>query len=256
MKEAGIVSARKCISDDIWEMSKNRLFDKYASSTTLPFLRRCIKVFEQTNRKKFFTDLKEFLFESELEDFCETAGTDVTVSTIHKSKGREYDEVYMLLAGNFALNNEQLRRYYVGMTRAKKNLFIYTDSSCFDRPGTPGQRLFDTQEYPLPDEVVLQLTHKDVVLSYFSSRKKEVLSLVGGDPLQYVDDYLLNPKSGNPVARLSSRMRENLRSWEDKGYRVSSATVRVVVAWKEKDADQNQPETAVLLPELTLVKTV
>ena len=77
------------IPDDIWEMSKSRLFDKYASSTTLPYLRRCLDVFEKTNRKKYYTDFKEFIYESELEDFCETAGADVTVSTIHKSKGSE-----------------------------------------------------------------------------------------------------------------------------------------------------------------------
>ena len=243
------------IPDDVWEMSKNRLFDKYASSSALPYLRRGLDVFEQTNRKKYHTDFKEFIFESDMEDFCDTDGADVTVSTIHKSKGREYDEVYMLLAGNFGMSNGQLRRYYVGMTRAKKNLHIYTDSSCFDRPNTMGQRLFDSQEYPLPDEIVLQLTHRDVVLSFFSSRKKEILSLVGGDPLEYADDYLYNPKSRKPVAKLSNRMRDSLKLWGDRGYRVSSAAVRFVVAWKEKDADQNQPETAVLLPELTLVKT-
>jgi len=242
------------IPDDIWDMSKKRLFDKYASSSTLPYLRHCLEVFEDTNRKKYYTDFKEFIFESELEDFCETAGADVTVSTIHKSKGREYDEVYMLLAGNFNMGNEQLRRYYVGMTRAKKDLHIYTNSSCFDRQKTSGQRLFDAEEYPLPDEVVLQLTHKDVVLSFFTSRKKEVLSLVGGDPLAYSEDYLLNTKSGKPVVKLSARKRESLRLWEERGYHVKSAAVRFVVAWKEKDADQNQPETAVLLPELTLIK--
>lgn len=243
------------IPDDVWEMSKSRVFGKYASSSTLPYLRRCLEVFEQTNRKKYHTDFKEFIFESELEDFCDADGADLTISTIHKAKGREYDEVYMLVAGHFALNNGQLRRYYVGMTRAKKNLHIYTDSSCFDRPNNLGRHLFDSQEYPLPDEIVLQLTHRDVVLSFFSSRKKEVLSLVGGDPLDYADDYLYNTKSGKPVAKLSNRMRESLKSWGDRGYRVSSAIVRFVVAWKEKDADQNQPETAVLLPELTLVKT-
>ena len=244
------------IPDDVWTMSKSRLFDKYASSSTLPYLQRCLEIFEQTNRKKYYTDFKEFIFESGLEDFCDTSGSNVTVSTIHKSKGREYDEVYMLLAGNFGVSDKQLRRYYVGMTRAKNDLHIYTDSSCFDKPNRLARRLFDAQEYPLPEEIVLQLTHKDVVLSFFSSRKKEVLSLLGGDPLNYAEDYLYDTRSGKPVAKLSARMRENLSMWEERGYRVNSAAVRFVVAWKEKDADPKQPETAVLLPELTLIKTV
>ena len=242
------------IPDDIWEMTKKRVFDKYASSSTLPLLKRCLAVFEQTNRKKYHTDFKAFIFESEMEDFCETDGADVTVSTIHRSKGREYDEVYMLVAGSFGMNDEQLRRYYVGMTRAKKDLHIYTDSSCFDASRASEQRRYDSQIYPLPDEVVLHLTHRDVVLSFFSSRKNEVLSLVAGESLVYSGDYLQNPHSGKFVVKFSERMRDSLRQWEERGYRVSSAAVRFVVAWKEKDADPNLPETAVLLPELTLLK--
>ena len=79
---------------------------------------------------------------------------------------------------------------------------------------------------------------------------------MGGDPLNYGGDYLYNNRTGKPVVKLSARMRESLRMWEEKGYHVTSAAVRFVVAWKEKDADPQQPETAVLLPELTLTKTL
>ena len=242
------------IPDDVWDAAKSRVFSRYASSSSLPYLKRCLEVFEQTNRKKYHTDFREFIFESELDDFCDTTGADVTVSTIHKSKGREYDTVYMLVAGDFGINNEQLRRYYVGMTRAKKNLHIYTDGKCFDKGPSSVCHLYDREEYPLPDEVVLQLTHRDVVLSFFTSRKKEVLSLVGGDQLDYEEGLLRNPKSGKPVAKLSARMQESLKQWEERGYRVDAVIVRFVVAWRAKDAPKDQPETAVLLPELKLVK--
>ena len=82
------------------------------------------------------------------------------------------------------------------------------------------------------------MTHRDVVLVFFSNRKKEVLSLVGGDPLNYSDDYLINPRTGKRVAKLSVKMRDNLRQWEERGYRVTSASVRFVVAWREKDSDK------------------
>ena len=242
------------IPDDIWEMAKKRTYNKYDSSSSLPYLRCCLEIFEKTNKKKYHTDFKEYIFESELEDFCDTTGADVTISTIHKSKGREYDEVFMLVSGNYFLNNEQLRRYYVGITRAKKNLHIYTDGAYFDKSPSLVRFVFDDKEYPLPEKVVLQMTHRDVVLVFFSNRKKEVLSLVGGDPLNYLDDYLINPSTGNRVAKLSVKMRDNLRQWEERGYRVTSASVRFVVAWREKDSDKGTPETAVLLPELTLEK--
>lgn len=244
------------IPDAVWEKAKTRLYAKYASSSTLPYVRRCLEDFEQTNRTKYHTDFREFVFESELEDFCDTTGVSVTVSTIHKSKGREFDEVFMLISGNFVLSRELLRRYYVGITRAKKDLHIYTDGAYFDNYASSVRFIRDDNDYPLPDKVVLQLTHKDVVLSFFSSRKKDVLSLVGGDPLAYDGDYLRNPVNGNYVAKFSGRMRDQLKQWEERGYRVSSASVRFIVAWREKDSDREVPETAVLLPELTLEKTV
>ena len=108
----------------------------------------------------------------------------------------------------------------------------------------------------MPQEIVLQLTHKDVVLSYFSSRKTAVLALKGGDLLDYADGFLSPRGSNKPVAKLSVKMQENLASWLDKGYVVNSASVRFIVAWKAKDAPKEQGETAVLLPELRLIKRI
>ena len=97
---------------------------------------------------------------------------------------------------------------------------------------------------------MLQLSHKDVHLGFFKDRKQEVLALRGGDPLTYNAHYLYN--AGKSVAKLSQRMRETLSKWEGKGYRVTAASVRFIVAWKPKDAPKEEPETAVLLADLTL----
>lgn len=43
-----------------------------------------------------------------------------------------------------------------------------------------------------------------------------------------------------------------LSEWEERGYKVKSASVRFVVAWKPKDAQKNESETAVLLADLVL----
>lgn len=242
------------IPDDIWSMAKSRVNAKYASSTALPLLNRCLEIFEQTSRKKYHTDFKEFVYESELDDFIDSGSSCVTVSTIHKSKGREFEDVYMLVSGAFQVDNAQLRRLYVGITRAKKNLYIYTGGSFFDQ-GPSGVRLFsDNQEYPLPDEIALQLTHRDVVLSYFTSRKKEILSMLSGSSLTYKEGCFINPISGKPVAKISQRMTQSLLLWEEKGYTVSDCSVRFIVAWRGKDSPQDQPETAVMLPEMKLTK--
>lgn len=240
------------ISEELWTSAKERTFEKYSTSLVLPYLKRCTEVFEKTNRSKYYSDFKEFILESELEDFCDLGGADVTVSTIHKSKGREFDEVFMLISDGFRIDDAQLRRFYVGMTRAKRYLFIYTDSGCFDKGPASTEYKSDNKDYPLPERILLQLTHRDVVLSYCISRKKEILSLVGGDELRFEDGLFYNPRSGCPVVKLSAKMQEKLSIWLEKGYQVCSSRVGFVVAWKPKDAPEQQSESAVLLPEMEL----
>lgn len=255
MRQLAHTVSTPVIPDEIWSAAKTMTFNKYKGSSSLVYLEYCIQLFEKTVRTKYHTDFKEFVYESSIEDFCDTDEADITVSTIHKSKGREYDNVYMMISDNFKLNNDLLRRYYVGLTRAKKNLYIYTGSSCFDGGPSSVKYRFDSGEYSMPMEVVLQLTHKDVVLSYFISRKKTVLTLKGGDELDYADGYLYPHGAQIAVAKLSAKMLERMASWESKGYTVYSASVHFIVAWKAKDAPKEETETAVLLPELTLRKT-
>lgn len=47
-------------------------------------------------------------------------------------------------------------------------------------------------------------------------------------------------------------MQTVISEWNKKGYEVKAVSVRFVVAWKPKDAPKEEPETAVLLPELVL----
>ena len=104
----------------------------------------------------------------------------------------------------------------------------------------------------MPKEIVLQLSHKDVYLDFFLMRKREVLSLRAGDPLAYKDYVLYGTTANCPVAKLSTGMQQTLAEWGERGYQVSSASVRFIVAWKPRDADKNEPETAVLLADLLL----
>ncbi|WP_288149133.1 UvrD-helicase domain-containing protein, partial [Bacteroides acidifaciens] len=83
------------ITEELWEEAKHNTFYTYDRSLSLMYVRRCVEQFEQTNKTKYFSDFKEFVFESSVEDFCDVSGTDVVVSTIHKAKGREFDDVYM-----------------------------------------------------------------------------------------------------------------------------------------------------------------
>lgn len=242
------------VTDEVWNEAKRKTFQAYATSSSLPYLKRCIELFEKINKAKYLTDFKELVFESTTEDFCDTSDADVVVSTIHKSKGCEFDDVYMLVSQPQHVTDSEMRSYYVGMTRARKRLFIYTNSTLFDRLPADIHQV-DQTPYVFPDEVMLQLSHKDVNLGFFKSRKKEILSLRSGEKLCFVNNLLYVPNNQQPVAQLSQKMQAELAQWALKGYLVSSATIRFVVAWKPKDAPKDEKEHAVLLLDLELKKT-
>ena len=239
------------ITEELWEEAKHATFSIYDRSLGLMYVKRCVEQFEQTNKTKYFSDFKEFAFESSVEDFCDTSGTDVVVSTIHKAKGREFDDVYMLISDSYVKDIHLMRRYYVGITRAKNRLFIHTNGDCFNHLSV-NQYLIDQRQYDMPEEIILQLSHKDVNLRFFKERKQEVLALRGGDSLIYSDFFLYSSSTDKPIAKLSSRMQGTLSEWEQRGYKVKSASVRFVVAWKPKDAPKDETETAVLLADLIL----
>lgn len=187
------------ITEELWEEAKHATFSIYDRSLGLMYVKRCVEQFEQTNKTKYFSDFKEFAFESSVEDFCDTSGTDVVVSTIHKAKGREFDDVYMLISDSYVKDIHLMRRYYVGITRAKNRLFIHTNGDCFNHLSV-NQYLIDQRQYDMPEEIILQLSHKDVNLRFFKERKQEVLALRGGDSLIYSDFFLYSSSTDKPIA--------------------------------------------------------
>ncbi len=257
------------ITDELWNKAKQKTFAKYATSKALPYLKQCIRIFEQTNRIKYNSDLCEFILESSVEDFCDVSKAEVVVSTIHKAKGREYDNVYMLIATPEYVSDEVLRHYYVAMTRAKRTLSIHTtcrvgENICFG--GNVFAKLIslcrsidefvtDKQVYEMPDEIVLQLSHEDIWLDFSKPYKREILSLRSGDLLNYCNYNLIVPTTGKEIVKLSRGMQQQLEEWEKKGYHVISASIRFIVAWKPKGASESEEESAVVLADLVMKKT-
>ncbi len=275
------------IPDEVWEEAKRATFAIYDGSLCLPYVELCVQQFEQTYRAKYRTDLWEFVFESSVEDFYDVVGhaslrdnivgeasklcivghasqrdnivghaskrDNVIVSTIHKAKGREFDDVYMLITDRLYKDEQLFRQYYVGMTRAKNRLFIHTNGDLFSNLKAD-KVITDNTQYPMPEEIMLQLTHRDVALSFFKPIKKDVLLLRSGDTLLLEDSYFLVPTTRRAVAKLSASMQSTLAAWKEKGYEPCRASVRFVVAWKAQDTPKDEPETAVLLIDLTLTK--
>ena len=220
------------ISKEKWQKAKQRTLETYASSTCLSVIKHFFADFEATRQVFYHSDLREFIFESNIEDFIAADDQSVFVSTIHKAKGREFDTVYLLSPVPGSRDINDMRAYYVGLTRAKRNLYLVTNPPV---------------EY---SSISIALNMRDVWLDFFRGRKDIVLRLRSGDSLQYQDSYLLNDQSINIIA-LSASGKDKLKAWADKGYEVTRAKVSYTLAWKPQDSET---EYAVCLANVVLSK--
>lgn len=220
------------ISYKHWEKAKQLTEKTYATSNCIEAMKHFFSNFEATHKSFYRSDLREFALESSIEDFLETEDNIIFVSTIHKAKGREFDNVHLLIDGIHEMDHEMLRTIYVGITRARHNLFIY-------------------KKMNLPETTItIPLSMHDVWLDYFRYRKEIVLSLRSGDQLQYRNNYLLT-QNNEYIARLSTAMCERIKVLQQKGYKVSSAIVSYILAWQPREEQQ---EIAVCLANLVLQK--
>lgn len=193
--------------------------------------------------------------ESNFEDFYDEDDREVIyVSTIHKSKGREFDNVYMMLKNSSGKTDAERRALYVGMTRAKSNLYIHTNTGLFNRYHLSGvEHIEDEADYSEPTEIMLQTTHKDVVLDFFKNKKEIIFALRSGEKLKIEDVYLTAIRNGRDirVAKFSKAFVETLERLKEKGYTLQSSKIRFIVAWK---GENDEEETPVLLLDIHLAK--
>jgi len=236
------------ISDDIWLFAKRELEKKYLNSTKFDICRKIIIDFEETNqKKKYKSDFEDYIRESRLEDFISGNGETVFVSTIHKAKGKEFDNVILMLDDFNQATDESKRLLYVAMTRAKQNLTVHLNSNYLENLYAGNlERIDDRKEYYLPNEMVMELTHKDVWLDYFINKQDIVSQLMSGDELIVRGKECVNSK-GQIVLYFSRQLNKKIDTLESKKYMLRSAKVNFIVYWqKEGDAK----EVKIILPEL------
>lgn len=272
------------ICDEVWNQALEALKCEYADSNNLE---SCLNLFEQfknTSIKKYYTDLEIYLQEVRFEDFYRCGKDEICVSTIHKAKGKEFDAVYMLVSGyneqavkvrnikhskcSDKLTDKQRRNIYVGITRAKSELYIFHNTMYFDDvkkclKNGEVKWYADSMLYPEPKEIVLSLSHSDVWLGFFeqNSRSELIKKLRSGDLLQVREEQhdgfrtLMFEKEidgkWQKVAYVSRSFYKSICAQKEKGYIPDEAWVQFVVNWQNKDSGE---EYYIVLPALRMKK--
>ncbi|TVQ15003.1 MAG: RecQ family ATP-dependent DNA helicase [Bacteroidetes bacterium] len=240
------------ISDDVWAKAKRELINKFRNSTKLELVKNIIKDFEATNtKKKYKSDLEVFIRESKLEDFFNENGETIFVSTIHKAKGKEFDNVFLMLDDFNPASDEAKRQLYVAMTRAKGNLTVHLNSNFLDNLTVANvERFKDSEIYLPPKELVMHLSYKDVWLDYFIHKQHLVAQLISGDELTLNGDECLNPE-GQSVLKFSQHFLRQIESLKESNYLLKSVNVNFIVYWLKEGEEK---EVKIVLPELYFEK--
>lgn len=250
-----------CLDNDTWTKSAEMVVEHFRGSECLEMFRNCLEAFnEECPGRKYISDFENFLLESRLEDFSKSRSSEIIVSTIHKAKGCEYDNVYISLKGLGDITDRERRMIYVGMTRAKNNLSVhYSNVNLFLDKSLQGLIIEDNTVYGAPVEVLMQLSHRDVVLDIFKGCQDSLPGLLSGTGLFVSGDYLYAETGGRrvKVLRFSSAFRTQLSRMVSKGYLPVKAKVRFQVFWsyEEPTGETGSPtrsEIMIVLPDLLL----
>ncbi len=238
------------ISDEGWANTKRRIIERFGIGLNAELCLNMIKAFEVTNPKiKHRSDLEIFIRESRLEDFCSDSNEIIYVSTIHKAKGREFDNVFLMLDDFYPETDEAKRQLYVALTRAKGSLTIHYNGDYFDTVKTEDMYIVhDTAEYLPPNQLAMQLGYKDVWLDYFFSCQHLIARLNSGDMLTINEegDGCLN-SAGQTVIKFSRQFVNRIETTKLNHYEPQTARVRFIVYWQKEDCEH---EVLIVLPEL------
>ncbi len=250
-----------CLDNDTWTKSAEVVVEHFRGSECLEMFGNCLEAFnEECPGRKYISDFENFLLESRLEDFSKSRSSEIIVSTIHKSKGCEYDNVYISLKGLGDITDRERRMIYVGMTRAKNNLSVhFSNVNLFLDKSLQRFIIEDNTVYGAPVEVLMQLSHRDVVLDIFKGCQDSLPGLLSGTGLFVSGDYLYAETGGRrvKVLRFSSAFRTQLSRMVSKGYLPVKAKVRFQVFWsyEEPTGETGSPtrsEIMIVLPDLLL----
>lgn len=239
------------IDDEEWEKAKQELNRAFANSDKLKLCNDIISDFEKINvYKKYKSDWKTFLSESKLEDFINIDSETIYVSTIHKAKGKEFDNVFLVLEGFDSYNEECKRQFYVAVTRAKNNLVIHYNGS-YLRNIIVNNMSYENDNfvYSSPQSISCLLTHRDVNLGYFEWIQGRVNGLVSSEGLAVVAEGLSSSKG--LVVKFSNGFSNRINQLNQKGYKMTGARVNFIVYWFSKETKK---ELKVVLPEVEFTR--
>ncbi|MBU3012262.1 RecQ family ATP-dependent DNA helicase [Polaribacter vadi] len=251
------------IFNNFWEEAKIYFKNSHKNSIHYQTCLEIILKFERNyEKKKQLIDWYEYINEIKMEDAINADANAIIIATIHKSKGKEFDHVYLLLE-NYEFNNSESKRVlYVGCSRAKKSLQIHCNSSFFDHFKTEKLEIIPFKgKTTQPNYFEIILDHKEINLGSQKYRAtiNRVNHLKTGDLLnkdltQFSNGSVLglaNPTLGNVLLFSRAFIEKKYNIFLKDGYQLTNGNVEYLLFWYDI---KEKKEYKIVLPKLQFKK--
>ena len=242
------------VKQDDFDTVLLRLAAKFRVSTALPLVSQAVEIYQQDHKYVTKSDWLKFVNELRHEDLFPKDKNKVWISTMHKSKGLEFDAVYVY-DDRAPTDAQGYRIRYVAMSRAKEELHIVTNQSHYQScVGRHGELIQYNSASAPPPLIILLLEMPDINLGPLKRRRfqEAIQDKVAGEEISVpvIDrtqilnaDELVLSKKGNEI----------IQKWEQEGYEMQSATIDHIVIWRDKEEDY-RTGYRVPLPRVVMVK--
>jgi len=239
-----LIEEETCYKEIYFDNAISIIENRFQKSSNLKLLKKIIDKFLQESEDFYISHWVTYLEEIKLEDF-EYFGKSIVVSTIHKSKGMEFDKI--ILVNNTKFNNDKkislddkMRLYYVGMTRSKNDLTIIKN-------GTEIKKDFDFVDYNLDiksyEEKNLSFTHimslSDISLGFDSDLFKRHIVFFSGEKVVFEQRDRFNTLcivyQNKILGVLSSQLNSKILEKLNAGYIFKDIYIEYIVNWYDSE---------------------
>ena len=246
------------VPTDVWKKVRAAYLEKLSGNPLRQDCEDLLALFEREHHGRFDSaEWIDFTREISFSDAVQAEQGTVFVSTMHKSKGKEFNNVYVLLDGYPLETDEQRRLLYVACTRAMERLVVHTNTSFLPTYTAPSvQRVQNAAVHPMPAEIHCVLGMRDIYLGAAPYNEHRVRSLQTGDALRSDSTHFSNNEApgmgttnGNVAIFSTAFMRKTLPRLEQQGYHITGGSVEYIVEWYSEEKKRSYE---VVLPRVKL----
>lgn len=245
---------------DCWQSSKDlitaeqALKNQFKGSKNLSLALNVIDTFKQDHEEAYnqlyFNQFIDYLKVIDFDEF-ELGYARITVSTMHKAKGKEFDSVYISIKNDFNFDDAyEQRLFYVAISRAKINLHIHSQLTIdWAHNLITRHHQYSAIDEP-PNRIALSMGLEDIWLSYYATLKEkhrhwpkagEQVNLKKNN-----NDGFSIRWNNREISRLSKpqqgkdKLSQKINKYLTQGYSLDEeATIEYMVQWKDsKDHDK------------------